>query len=114
MLCRRLIVIDQICMLKIRKFTIQLMALNLKQILISLFSIHVTCDRAYVRLGEYDLSTTTDGMHLDVPIIHIEKHAAYNISGDVKNDIMILYLKYDVFNGIIRMLSSIQQKKFYK
>lgn len=49
-----------------------------------------------VRVGEHDVSTTTDGSHKDIPIIHVEKHPAYNISGDAKYDIMILYLENDV------------------
>lgn len=52
--------------------------------------------RAVVRVGDHDRSATNDVKHEDIPIIHIEKHAAYNISGDAKNDIMILYLKRDV------------------
>lgn len=52
--------------------------------------------RAVVRVGDHDRSTTNDGEHEDIPITHVEKHAAYNISGDAKNDIMILYLKRDI------------------
>lgn len=56
--------------------------------------------RAVVRVGEHDRTATNDGEHKDIPIIHAEKHAAYNISGDAKNDIMILYLKRDIqING---------------
>lgn len=56
------------------------------------------------------MSTTADGMHRDVPIVHVEKHPAYNISGDAKNDIMILYLKYDIeINGTIEVYFSIQR-----
>lgn len=52
--------------------------------------------RALVRVGEHDRLSTTDGEHEDIPIVHVEKHPAYNISGDAKNDIMILFLKHDV------------------
>lgn len=61
-----------------------------------------------VRLGDHDLLTTIDGKHKDIPIIHVEKHPAYNISGDAKNDIMILYLKYDV-----QITGKIKNKVFY-
>lgn len=52
--------------------------------------------RALVRVGEHDRLSTTDGEHEDIPIVHVEKHPAYNISGDAKNDIMILFLNHDV------------------
>lgn len=49
-------------------------------------------------MGEYDTSTTSDGRHEDVPIADF-------VTGDfvpnaVRNDIAIVYLKYDVkFTG---------------
>lgn len=53
----------------------------------------------FVRLGEYDISTTKDGKHIDSDIVGAKKHEQY-IKNTGINDIAILYLKKDVkFNG---------------
>lgn len=49
-----------------------------------------------MRLGEHDILTMDDGIHENVPIIHVEKHPAYTTKGGAKNDIAIVYLEYNV------------------
>lgn len=52
-----------------------------------------------MRLGEYDVSTTTDGKHKDVDIAHAEKHERYMKNTGI-DDIAMVYLKKHVeFNG---------------
>lgn len=48
-----------------------------------------------MRLGEHDLSTTTDGEVQDVKVIRKQPHENYN-KRDGTNDIAILYLEHDV------------------
>lgn len=50
--------------------------------------------RSFARLGEHDLSITTDGDTQDIKIIRSEKHPAYN-KRDGTSDISVLYLEYD-------------------
>lgn len=47
------------------------------------------------RLGEHDITTTTDGIHEDVPIIKKSVHPDYDEVLDI-NDIAVLTLAYDV------------------
>lgn len=48
-----------------------------------------------MRLGEHDISSTTDGVVQDVKVIRTEKHPSYN-RRDGTNDLAILYLERDV------------------
>ncbi|XP_031626165.1 venom serine protease Bi-VSP-like isoform X2 [Contarinia nasturtii] len=48
-----------------------------------------------VRLGEHDISSTSDGEVQDIKVIRSERHADYN-RRDGTNDIAILYLERDV------------------
>lgn len=54
-----------------------------------------------MRLGEYDLSTTTDGIHIDVRIDRVEMHQDHNEYLIFHtNDIAMVYLENDVdFTG---------------
>lgn len=52
-----------------------------------------------MRLGEYDITTTSDGPNVDVDVVRVEMHPRYN-KPFMANDIAILYLKNDVeFSG---------------
>lgn len=52
-----------------------------------------------VRLGEYDISTTTDGQHETIRVDRAERHEKFDFVLGV-NDIAIVYLKNDVeFTG---------------
>lgn len=52
----------------------------------------------FVRVGEYDTSTETDGQHEDIYATRIDKHSQWTDTG--LNDIAIVHLKHDVeFNG---------------
>lgn len=52
-----------------------------------------------VRLGEYDTSTTSDGVHQDVSIDHVVKHEKYD-DLHLINDIAIIHLAHDIdFTG---------------
>lgn len=48
-----------------------------------------------MRLGEHDISSTTDGVVQDIKVIRTERHSNYN-RRDGTNDIAILYLERDV------------------
>lgn len=55
-----------------------------------------------MRLGEYDVSTTTDGKHQDIDIVHAVKHEQYIKNAGI-DDIAMVYLKKHVeFNGKMR------------
>lgn len=55
--------------------------------------------KGLVRLGEYDISKTSDGEHQDIPIDYILRHEAFD-GYNMINDIAIVYLKQDVeFSG---------------
>lgn len=52
-----------------------------------------------MRLGEYDVSTTADGKHKDIDIVHAVKHERYIKNAGI-DDIAMVYLKKHVeFNG---------------
>lgn len=52
-----------------------------------------------VRLGEYDLTTESDGLHEDVRVTKRDPHENYNKPLGI-NDIAIVYLARDVkYNG---------------
>lgn len=52
-----------------------------------------------MRLGEYDISTITDGKHKDIDIVHAVKHERY-IKNTGVDEIAMIYLKKHVdFNG---------------
>lgn len=52
-----------------------------------------------VRLGEYDISTTTDGQHETIRVDHTKKHSQFHFGLGI-NDIAIVYLVSDVeFTG---------------
>lgn len=50
--------------------------------------------RSFARLGEHDLSVTTDGDTQDIKITRSEKHPSYN-KRDGTSDISVLYLEHD-------------------
>lgn len=59
-------------------------------------------DRWFVRLGEYDVTTTTDGRHEDILVRQWRKHAQYE-QNLLLNDIGIILLQHDViFNGKLK------------
>lgn len=60
-----------------------------------LYVSHQCCKRSFVRLGEHDLSTDTDGEVQNVKVIKTQPHENYN-KRDGTNDIAILYLEHDV------------------
>lgn len=47
-----------------------------------------------MRLGEHDISSTTDGAVEDIKVIRSERHPNYN-KRDGTNDIAILFLEHD-------------------
>lgn len=49
---------------------------------------------SFVRLGEHDISSTTDGEIQDIKVIMTRKHENYN-KRDGTNDIALLYLEHD-------------------
>lgn len=49
---------------------------------------------AFVRLGEHDIGSNSDGPVQDIDIIKAEPHAYYN-DKEITNDIAILYLARD-------------------
>lgn len=48
-----------------------------------------------MRLGEHDISSTSDGTVEDIKVFRSERHPKYN-KRDGTNDIAILYLEHDV------------------
>ncbi|XP_037048485.1 venom protease-like [Bradysia coprophila] len=57
---------------------------------------------SFARLGEHDISSTTDGVVEDVNVIRAERHPEYN-RHDKTNDIAIIYLERDV-NMTLRII----------
>lgn len=56
-------------------------------------------ERILVRLGEYDMSRTTDGTHEDVSVDHVVKHDTFDFVNMI-NDIALIHLVHDVdFTG---------------
>lgn len=52
-----------------------------------------------MRLGEHDVSTTTDGKHKDIDIVHAVKHEQYIKNAGI-DDIAMVWLKKNVeFTG---------------
>lgn len=51
--------------------------------------------RSIVRLGEHDISSTSDGVTRDIKVIQSTPHPNYNYR-DGTNDIALLYLERDV------------------
>lgn len=55
--------------------------------------------RWFVRLGEYDVTTTTDGRHVDIVVREWKKHTEFE-PNLLLNDIGMILLERDVvFNG---------------
>lgn len=52
-------------------------------------------DLAFVRLGEYNLTTDTEAKHIDIPVIRREVHPGYS-RRDGHSDIALLYLDRNV------------------
>lgn len=48
----------------------------------------------FVRLGEHDISSTTDGETVDIKVSRTKRHENYN-KRDGTNDIALLYLEQD-------------------
>lgn len=62
------------------------------------FTVFFSILRRFVRLGEYDLSTTNDGQHEDIGIVNFEM--AELDEAHIINDIAVLYLERHVeFTG---------------
>lgn len=58
--------------------------------------------RNFVRLGEYDKTTTTDGQHQDIRFSHHEIHEEFDSFLKI-NDIAMIYLDHDVeFTGELK------------
>lgn len=58
----------------------------------------------FVRLGEHDTTTTTDGEHQDVSVVDTEIHEFFSVKWKI-NDIAVVYLAHDVtFNGELQLL----------
>lgn len=54
-----------------------------------------------VRLGEYDLSTSTETPSIDIAVIKVARHPNYDRK-DSYNDMAILYMEYPVaYSGIL-------------
>lgn len=65
----------------------------------------------FVRLGEHNVRTTSDGMHNDIPIKLIKIHEKYN-GNKRPHDIAIVYLAHDVdFSG--NLMIKIRKKQFF-
>lgn len=57
-------------------------------------------------MAEHDIKSTKDGMHVDIPIDHVDKHENYTNITKI-NDIAVVHLSRDVeFTGRSKFNSS--------
>lgn len=72
----------------------------------SIVTLQISMHRYFVRLGEHDTRTTSDGAHEDVMIAHFGEHASYKT---YMYDIAVLSLVRDVdFNGKSHLIKSLK------